>query len=285
MFRYHSLSKEEKRIIADRGTEPPFSGEYEELEEEGIYACRRCDQPLYLSKNKFHSGCGWPSFEEEIPQAVLHLPDPDRARTEIQCSYCRAHLGHFFVGEWLTLKNARHCVNSLSLRFLPAYDEKGYERALFAGGCFWGVEYYLKGHIGVTKTTAGYAGGHVANPSYKEVCSGLTGHLEGVEVTFDPEQTDFASLAKLFFEIHDFTQIGGQGPDIGPQYSSAAFYFTERQKNSLEKLIDILQKKGLQPVTQIRPAAPFYPAEPYHQRYYEKTGKAPYCHSRTARFS
>lgn len=277
---YRKLTPEEERIIIYKGTEPPFSGIYYQHFEKGTYSCKRCGSPLYKSDAKFDSGCGWPSFDEEITGAVKKVPDPDGIRTEIVCSNCGAHLGHVFYGEHFTIKNTRHCVNSISLNFIPDTITENQERAIFAGGCFWGVQYYFQNLHGVLKTRVGYIGGNTEKPSYEDVCSGTTGHAEAVEIVFNPEQVSYEELLKLFFEIHDFTQVNRQGPDIGEQYRTEVFYLTDKQKIKAEEVINLLKNLGYNVATKITKATHFWEAEEYHQEYYTKNGTLPYCHFR-----
>jgi peptide methionine sulfoxide reductase msrA/msrB len=281
---YNELTPEEERVIIHKGTEAPFSGKYVNLDEDGVYHCKRCDAPLYLSQDKFESHCGWPSFDDEIAGAVRQVSDADGIRTEIVCANCGGHLGHVFTGEGFTAKNVRHCVNSISLSFVPAPDTRATETAYFAGGCFWGTEYFFEEAEGVLSARVGYMGGQLENPTYREVCDGNTGHTETVEVVFDAGKTTFEKLARLFFEIHDPTQIDRQGPDIGNQYRSAIFYVDADQKQTAEKLVALLESKGLAVATELVEAGRFWPAEDYHQDYYDKTGGTPYCHWRRERF-
>ncbi len=242
MHRWHGLTKGEQ-VIIEGGTEPPGSGK--SYKEAGIYLCRRCDLPLFLSSDKFESGCGWPSFDDALASAVLRLPDGDR--TEIRCARCEAHLGHVFENEHFTQKETRHCVNSLSMRFVSAYKE-GLERAILAAGCFWGVQR----DFAPFKTTVGYIGGEVANPTYEEVCSGTTGHTEAIEVLFDPAEVSYQQLLERFYSIHTPTAQKCQ-------YKSAIFYLTQEQKEIAEKM-----RQG---ESEVLPASFFYPAESYHQNY------------------
>ncbi|MDR2811479.1 MAG: peptide-methionine (S)-S-oxide reductase MsrA [Tannerellaceae bacterium] len=151
--------------------------------------------------------------------------------------------------------------------------------AYFASGCFWGTEYYFMKANGVMATAVGFMGGHLPNPTYQQVCTGKTGHLECVEVTYDTTQTSYEDLVKLFFETHDFTQDNGQGPDIGPQYLSCIFYGDTDEKEMAEKYITLLKKQGHRVATKLTPASSFRKAEDYHQQYYEHKGEHPYCHS------
>ena len=287
------LSTFEKHVIVDKGTERPWSGKYVNTSEKGVYRCKVCGQPLYRSGDKFNSHCGWPSFDDAIPGAVKEIPDADGRRTEIVCANCGAHLGHVFTEEGLTKKNVRHCVNSVSLNFEKKMKSRRNEdkavtptlqKAYFAGGCFWGVEYYMEKIPGVKEVTSGFMGGDMKNPGYYDVVKGDTGHLETVEVLYDPSKVSYETLAKTFFEIHDPTQTDGQGPDRGSQYLSAVFVNDKNERKVVNKLIGILESKGLKIATKVFSKTPFYSAEAYHQDHYVRKGGTPYCHRRVKRF-
>ena len=280
-----TLSTFEKQVLLHKATERPFSGQFVQTKADGTYSCKVCDTPLYRSDDKFDSHCGWPSFDDAIPGAIKEVPDADGRRTEIVCANCGAHMGHVFGGEGYTAKNVRHCVNSVSLNFQKKKAQaQKFKKAYFAGGCFWGVEFYLEKMNGVKEVTSGFMGGDTKHPTYYDVVRKDTGHIETVEVVYDPTVVSYEALAKMFFEIHDPTQVDGQGPDIGSQYLSAIFVNTTQERKTIEKLIKLLEDKGLEIVTKIIPKAPFYSAEAYHQDYYERKGSTPYCHRRIKRF-
>lgn len=279
-----SLTPLQKRIICHKATEYPNTGEYNEIMTKGTYLCRRCGLALFRAASQFHSGCGWPSFDEEIAGAVKTEPDSDGRRLEILCMRCDAHLGHVFTGEHFTHKNIRHCVNSASIDFVADTHVLDTEEAIVAGGCFWGVEHFLKKLPGVLKAESGYSGGIKENPSYEQICQGNTGHYEVVRVVFDKAKIDYRQVIKRFFEIHDPTQRNGQGPDLGMQYQSAIFYYDEEQKSDAEELISLLKRRGFDVATKLLPVQTYWPAEAYHQQYYDKHQKLPYCHRPEARF-
>ncbi len=284
---FNDLSEMEKWVIEKKGTEKPYSGKFNDFNQSGFYTCKKCDAKLYKSDSKFNSGCGWPSFDDEIKGAVKRITDKDGRRLEIVCANCGGHLGHIFSGEGFTAKNSRHCVNSISLNFSPLAEVNiTTQKAYFAGGCFWGIEYHFEKLDGVQSANSGYMGGRTLNPTYEDICYKDTGHLEVVEVVYDPARVGYETLAKLFFEIHNPTQANGQGPDIGSQYLSAVFYNTDEEKNTTLNLIATLEKVGYKIATKLmyKNNFPFYKAEDYHQNYYQKTGKQPYCHKYTKRF-
>ncbi len=155
----------------------------------------------------------------------------------------------------------------------------GRETATFGAGCFWGVEWVFRQVPGVLEVVSGYAGGHVPNPSYELVCTDTTGHAEVVQVTFDPERVSYEQLLEVFWAMHDPTQVNRQGPDVGTQYRSIILTHSEEQRAAAEASKARAQARLDRPIaTEIRPFEAFYPAEDYHQRYYERTGKEPYCH-------
>jgi peptide methionine sulfoxide reductase msrA/msrB len=280
------LSDEEKYVLINKGTQAPYVGKYTDEKSNGIYTCKICETPLYKSSDKFSSNCGWPSFDDAIDGAVKRIPDADGRRIEIVCAKCGGHLGHIFEGEGFTQKNTRHCVNSISLELDTTAEVKdeSLSYAYFAGGCFWGVEYFLEKLDGVKSVSSGFMGGHVKNPGYYEVVSGRTGHLEAVEVIYDKSQISYEKVARTFFEIHDPTQTNGQGPDIGSQYLSAVFVNDDKERNTIKKLIALLDENGFDIATKIFEKVDYYKADEGHQNYYNKKGSRPYCHGYKKRF-
>jgi peptide methionine sulfoxide reductase msrA/msrB len=274
------LTPEEYRVLRQAGTERPFTGRYNDLYEDGTYVCQACGTPLFASAAKYDHGTGWPSFTAAIAEDNMEYRE-DRShgmvRTEVRCAACGSHLGHVFEDGPAPTRE-HYCINSAALDFEPgvrAEDRKEdeTEKAVFAAGCFWGVEDKFRRVRGVLRTRVGYTGGRTKNPTYHKVCSDTTGHAESVEVIFDPKKVSYAELLDAFFRFHDPTQINRQGPDIGRQYRSAVFYLDEAQKEAALKAIRALNQSGQpdRPVaTQVLPASEFYEAEEYHQKYYEK---------------
>lgn len=273
------LTDIERYVMEQKGTERPFTGEYYDFFEEGTYVCKRCGTALYRSNDKFRSGCGWPSFDDEIKGAVKRILDADGRRTEIQCAKCGAHLGHVFIGEGFTPKDTRHCVNSVSLKFVPLKKKySNMKEIYFAGGCFWGTEHYFKQLRGVVDTKVGYANGNTDNPTYREVCTDKTGFAETVRVVYDPDVITLEFLTEMYFRAIDPTSVDQQGPDIGSQYRTGIYYKDDADKVEIGKVYDSMrQKLGSRMAVEFLPLKNFYYAEEYHQDYLDKN-PAGYCH-------
>ncbi len=283
------LSPEAYEITQKSGTEKAFCGTLLDNKKEGVYTCAVCGLPLFSSANKFKSGTGWPSFYQPIdPDHIVRREDHSHGmvRTEIECARCGAHLGHVFK-DGPPPTGERHCLNSASLGFVekgsplpPESRPHETEVAYFAGGCFWGVEYYMEKGPGVIDAVSGFMQGCVDNPDYKKVCGDGTGHAETVKVVFDPKRISYRRLLEAFFDLHDPTQLNKQGPDVGSQYRSGVWYVNDEQKREAEAYVARLQAsppyKDRKIVTEIEKAKTFFPAEDYHQDYIERTGRT--CH-------
>ena len=279
-----SLTPEAITIIKENGTEFANIGHYNTTNSPGTYLCRQCGIALFRSTDKFLSGCGWPSFDDEINNRIIKTKDVDGHRTEILCKECQAHLGHIFEDEGYTPKNRRYCVNSLSIDFIQDASVLNTEEIIIAGGCFWGIAHLMKKTDGVLLAECGYTGGKIQKPSYQIVCEGHSGHLEAVRVVFDTLKVTLQEVLKLFFEIHNTSQSDGQGADIGHQYSSAIFYHKNTQKLIAQQLIKTLKEKGFIVTTALIPARIFWRSEDYHQDYYLKHKTKACCHHRINKF-
>lgn len=276
------LTPEQYRVLRQSGTERAFSGKHNDHYQPGLYVCAACGNPLFSSVTKYDHGTGWPSFTAAVRPGAVALSE-DRShfmnRTEVRCAACGSHLGHVF-DDGPPPTGVHYCINSVSLDFKPAGPEAEAalgtktETAIFAAGCFWGVEDKFRRMPGVLATEVGYTGGKTKNPTYKQVCSDRTGHAEAVRVVFDPGRVSYEELVRLFFKIHDPTQRDGQGPDVGTQYRSAVFTLGPDQEETARGVKADLDRSGAHKaavVTEIVPAPEFYPAEEYHQQYLEKT--------------
>jgi peptide methionine sulfoxide reductase msrA/msrB len=285
-------------VTQEAGTEPPFHNEYWNEHREGVYVDVVSGKPLFTSKDKFDSGCGWPSFSKPIAaDGIVQKQDFSlgMVRTEVRSKDANSHLGHVFDDGPRDKGGLRYCINSAALRFVPVEDleKEGLgaflplfgkvkpavkeETATLAGGCFWGMEDLLRRQPGVTAIEVGYTGGSVPNATYEN----HAGHAEAVQIRFDPAKTSFEALLRFFFRMHDPTTLNRQGNDMGSSYRSAIFYHSEEQRRTAERVRAEVDASGKWPrpiVTEITPAGPWWKAEEYHQDYLVKHPGGYTCH-------
>ncbi len=308
------LTAEQFHVTQEAGTEPPFRNAFWDQHEPGVYLDVVSGEPLFSSTDKFESGTGWPSFVKPIAPNVVEKKDFafGMLRVEVRSKQGDSHLGHVFDDGPRDRGGLRYCINSASLKFVPAskLEANGLgayaalfptvkqekpdamntttaaqpttETAYLAGGCFWGMEDLLRKIPGVLETEAGYTGGWLENPKYDDTHDSKSGHAEAVKVVFDPRKLTYAELLeKWFFRMHDPTTLNRQGNDVGTQYRSAIFFTSEAQKTTAAEVktkVDASGKWKKPVVTEIAAFSKWWKAEDYHQDYLVKHPNGYTCH-------
>lgn len=270
------LTPDQFMVTRQKGTERAHSSNMCSLFEPGKYFCVCCGTLLFDANEKFESGTGWPSFTQPVTDnAIAYIKDISHGmvRVETVCNTCDAHLGHVFP-DGPKPSGLRYCMNAVALK----KEDDSEQRATFGGGCFWCTEAVFALLKGVTKVESGYSGGKIDNPTYREVCSGMTGHAEVIEVTYNPNEISYAELLLIHLSTHNPTTLNRQGADVGTQYRSVIYYRNAAEKQVAEQVIAEMQqfyKDAI--VTEVSPLEYFYKAEDYHQDYYINNAQEGYC--------
>ncbi len=295
----NKLTPIQYQCTQENSTEAPFKNEYWNNKAPGIYVDVVSGVPLFSSLDKYDSGSGWPAFTRPIESSeVVSKKDSSHGmvRTEVRSRIADSHLGHVFDDGPKDKGGLRYCINSASMKFIPLADLKssglgrflfsftenqGWEIAVFAGGCFWGMEELFRTIPGVIETEVGYTGGKIERATYEVVKKGSSGHAEALRIVFDPKKVSYKKLLEKFFDIHDPTTKDRQGNDIGSQYRSAIFYMNLSQESEAKRAIQYLEKEKIfssKIVTHVEKSENFWRAEDDHQKYLERKPHGYTCH-------
>lgn len=270
------LTEEQYYVTRQHGTERPFSSGMCELFEPGKYACVCCNTLLFDAGEKFDSGTGWPSFTQPAKEnSISYHQDGSLAMTRIEtlCNTCEAHLGHVFP-DGPQPSGLRYCMNAVALKKVEEKEAV----ATFGGGCYWCTEAVFRSIKGVISVESGFSDGEVPEPSYKDVCTGETGHAEVVQIAYDPSVISYEELLRVHMGTHDPTTLNAQGADVGTQYRSTILYRTDEERRIAEALLEELSDTfDSDIVTDIKAFEIFYPAPEDHDDYYNRNPQQGYC--------